>query len=117
MAGPVLAIVRTSADLCEAFRRRIIELDVSLETVDHIAGLPTRYTAKIIGAQPTRKFGQMSFEALLGALGLMLLVVEDTEALARVRARLEPLQRAPHDGWRTDLKHDEQAPESTDAAA
>lgn len=99
MAEPVLATVRTSQDLCEAFRRRIFELDVSLDTVDDIAGLPTRYTAKVIGVHPTKKFGQLSFEALLGALGLMLLVVEDPAALERVRSRLEPLHTKSIQGW------------------
>ena len=67
-----------------------------------VAGLPTRYSSKVLGLQPTRRFGQISFEALLGALGLMLIVIEDAEALARVQRRLEaaPLQRHDHTGWR-----------------
>jgi hypothetical protein len=99
---PALAIVRTSADLRAVMRKRVAELGISLDTVDFIGGLPTRYTAKILGFQPTKNFGQMSFEALLGALGLMLIVVEDAEALARVQRRLEaaPLQRHDHTGWR-----------------
>ena len=74
-----LAIVRTADDLRAAMRQRVAELGVSLDTVDFVAGLPTRYTAKVLGFQPTKNFGQMSFEALLGALGLMLIVVEDAE--------------------------------------
>ena len=88
-----LGTCRTSDDLREVFRRRVAELGVSLDTIDHIAGLPTRYTAKVLGLQSTRGFGQFSLDGLLGALGLMLIVVEDAEALARVQERFEPLQR------------------------
>ena len=97
-----LAIVRTTDDLREVFRRRVAQLNISLETLDAIAGLPTRYSSKVLGLQPTRRFGQISFEALLGALGLMLIAIEDAEALARVQHRLAaaPLQRHDHTGWR-----------------
>ena len=36
-----LAIVRTTDDLREVFRRRVAQLNISLETLDAIAGLPT----------------------------------------------------------------------------
>lgn len=91
-----LGTCRTSDDLREVFRRRVAELGVSLDTVDHIGGLPTRYTAKVLGLQPTRGFGQFSLDGLLGALGLMLIVVEDADALDRVRNRLTPLERVDH---------------------
>jgi hypothetical protein len=105
-----LGTCRTSDDLREVFRRRVAELGVSLETVDHIAGLPTRYTAKVLGLQPTRGFGQFSLDGLLGALGLMLIVVEDAEALDLVRARLVPLQRVDHTGWRAALNEQPVSP-------
>ena len=100
-----LAIVRTTDDLREVFRRRVAQLNISLETLDALAGLPTRYSSKVLGLQPTRRFGQISFEALLGALGLMLIAIEDAEALARVQHRLAaaPLQRHDHTGWRAAL--------------
>ena len=88
-----LGVCRTSDDLRAILRARFAALGVSLETVDHIAGLPTRYTAKVIGLQPTRRFGQFSLDGLLGAAGVMLVVVPDAEALARVQGRLAPLQR------------------------
>ena len=96
MAEEPLGVCRTSDDLRAILRARFAALGVSLETVDHIAGLPTRYTAKVIGLQPTRRFGQFSLDGLLGAAGVMLIVVEDAEALDRVRARLVPLQRVEH---------------------
>ncbi len=88
-----LGVCRTADDLRHILRARFEALGVSLDTVDHIAGLPTRYTAKVLGLQPTKGFGQISFDALLGAAGVMLIAVEDVQALDRVRARLLPLQR------------------------
>ena len=91
-----LGVCRTSDDLRAILRARFEALDVSFETVDHVAGLPTRYTAKVLGLQPTRRFGQISLTALLGAAGIKLVAFEDLEALDRVRARLVPLERVDH---------------------
>jgi hypothetical protein len=44
----------------------------------------------LLGQWPSKKIGEISFEALLGAAGLKLVVVEDPEALDRVRSRLIP---------------------------
>ena len=104
-----LGICRTSDDLRAVMRRRVAELNISLDTLDHIAGLPTRYCSKVLRVQPTRGFGQFSLDGLLGALGLMLLVVEDAEALARVRGRLKPLERHDHTGWRAELNEQQPA--------
>ena len=91
-----LGVCRTADDLRAVLRARFAALGVSFETVDHVAGLPTRYCAKVLGLQPTRSFGQISLDALLGAAGIKLVAFEDTEALDRVRSRLAPLQRIDH---------------------
>ena len=96
MTDSSLGVCRTSDDLRAILRARFAALGVSFETVDHVAGLPTRYCAKVIGQQPTRNFGQLSLTALLGAAGIKLVAFEDTEALDRVRARLVPLERVDH---------------------
>jgi hypothetical protein len=111
-----LAIVRTTEDLRNLFRRRVAHFNISLETLDHIAGLPVRYSSKLLSSDPTKFFGAISFEALLGALALQLVALEDAEAFARIQRRLEPLQRIDHTGWRADLKR-EQVSEATEAAA
>jgi hypothetical protein len=58
----------------------------------------------VLGARSVRKIGSVSFDCLLGTLGLALVVVEDRDALARVRPRLakrklkralKPLSAAP----------------------
>ena len=96
MTEEPLGVCRVADDLRAILRARFAALGVSFETVDHVAGLPTRYTAKVIGFQATRSFGQISLDALLGAAGIMLIAVEDAEALDRVRARLVPLERVDH---------------------
>jgi hypothetical protein len=88
-----LGVCHTADDLRAVLRARFDALGVSLDTVDHIAGLPTRYTAKVLGLQPTRNFGQVSLTALLGAAGIKLVAFEDADALDRVRNRLTPLER------------------------
>ena len=96
MTEEPLGVCRVADDLRAILRARFAALGVSFETVDHVAGLPTRYTAKVLGLQATRSFGQISLDALLGAAGIMLIAVEDAEALDRVRSRLVPLQRVDH---------------------
>ena len=98
-----LAVVRSTEDLRNLFRQRVAHFNISLETLDAIAGLPTRYSSKLLASNPPRTFGPISFEALLGALGLMLVALEDAEAIARVQRRLVPLQRVDLNGWRAAL--------------
>jgi hypothetical protein len=87
-------IVRSYDELIEAIRNRILELNTTGESVDYVAGLPLRYSAKLLAAKRMRTIGSKSFAPLLGALGLALIVVEDAEQLARVRHRLEPRKKA-----------------------
>jgi hypothetical protein len=96
VASPTMGVCRTSDDLRAILRARFTELGVSFETVDSVAGLPQRYTAKVLGLQPTRNFGQISLDALLGTAGIMLIAVQDAEALDRVRDRLVTLERVAH---------------------
>jgi hypothetical protein len=111
-----IAIIRSTEDLRQLFRLRVAQFNISLETLDALAGLPVRYSSKLLSHDPTRHFGAISFEALLGALALQLVALEDTEALARVQRRLvaAPLQRIDTNGWRAELNR---TPEVTDAAA
>ena len=93
VASPAIGVCRTTDDLRVILRARFTELGISLETVDHIAGLPQRYTQTLLGLQPKKQFGPISFDALLGTAGIKLIAVADQEALDRVRSRLAPLQR------------------------
>ena len=79
--------------LVAALRTRIGELNVPLDQLDEIAGLPTRYLSKILGPAQVRRFSMQSLSPLLGALGLKCLFVVDQEAVARFGARLRPRDR------------------------
>ena len=68
-----MGVCRTTDDLRAILRARFHELGVSFETVDNVAGLPARYTSKVLGLQPTRNFGQISLDALLPTAAIMLI--------------------------------------------
>jgi hypothetical protein len=85
-----LGTVRTYEDLHAILRQRAEALDVSRLTIDEIAGVQSGYTSKILAPQPTKRLGPISFPALLGALGLKLVVVEDKDQLRKIARRLTP---------------------------
>jgi hypothetical protein len=89
----VLATVRNYAELITAIRDRIVELNTTSEVVDFVAGLPLRYSAKLLAPNPPRTIGSLSLGPLIGALGLALVVIEDREQLERIRHRLEPCKK------------------------
>jgi hypothetical protein len=92
-----LAVIRTYAELRAALRKRVADLGVSFETVDTISGVQDRYTSKILGPRPPRSsmrvFGHHTLDFMLSVLGLQLVIVEDPEAMAKVRSRLVPAQQ------------------------
>jgi len=94
--------VRDYQQLLDALRFRQNQLNISRETIDEVAGLPQRYTSKLLAPFPIKGVGRISLGPLLGALGLKLLVVEDIEALDRVRSRLA--QRDPADVRRLESR-------------
>jgi len=88
MNAPTPRIVATCANylgLVAAFRARIAELGISYETVDQLAGWADTYATKLLGEEPIRHFGPMSLDAVLGALGVRIALIEDAAALDRVR--------------------------------
>jgi hypothetical protein len=92
MAEP-LAICSDYESLVLALRRRIVELGTHMEAVGEVAGLPARYTAKVLRPNAwhgSGNLGPTSLGPLLGALGLKLAVLPDDEALAKVIDRLPP---------------------------
>jgi hypothetical protein len=83
-----IAVVTDYDGLITALRQRAIALNTPLEAIDHVAGLPARYTTKLLGK--TKVLGPMSLGAMLGALALKLAVMPDDDALAKLRHRLPP---------------------------
>lgn len=88
-ADRVIAIVHDYDGLVAALRARVAEFGVSAETIDDLAGIATRYTSKLLAPIPIKGLGRVSLGPMLGALGLKIIVVEDTEALRLVVGRLK----------------------------
>jgi len=88
----VLTEINTLEGLRLALRDRREALNVSFEAVDSIAGLTPGHASKLLSPTGIRKLGDTSLPLLLGALGLKLILIEDTAAFERVRARLVPRQ-------------------------
>jgi hypothetical protein len=63
-------------------------LEVSREALGEAMGLAHGYANGLLAPNGRRRLGPLSFELMLGALGLALVVVEDLEALQRIRPML-----------------------------
>ena len=88
-APRVLAAVSSYEEMIAALRQRVNELQIHGERFDEFAGLPEGYLSKLIGPNPVRRIGVVSFAPLLAGLGLRLLVIEDKDATKRLK-RLPP---------------------------
>jgi hypothetical protein len=86
----VLAEATNYDELVAAFRSRIAALGTTMETLDEVAGLPLRYSSKLLAPFPIKGFGRISLGPILGALGVKICLVEDAEMLARIKHRLVP---------------------------
>jgi hypothetical protein len=89
------AIVTSMPELIDAIRARRDELNISHETIDDIAGLPSGYTSKLLAPSPIKNLGWMSLGAILGALGIGLVVIEDSVQRAKVESRWCKRKRIP----------------------
>jgi hypothetical protein len=76
--------------LITALRQRAAELNLSGETIDEVSGLPSRYSAKLLGPQQIRRLGASSLGCFLGALAVRGMLVEDKAAAERLRSRTRP---------------------------
>lgn len=88
-----IAVVKSYDELIETLWRRVEELGLTREALDDVAGFQTGYSGKLLGLAHVRMLGRMSFGTILQALGLMLIVVEDPEALAKLNARGQKRKR------------------------
>src|SRR5262249_28865504 len=95
-----LATIRSAdgyAGLLAALRARAQALGASREELSEIAGLPARYANKLLALIPMKRFGATSLGPMLGALGAMLVLVEDEEMIARLGKRIAPRAVKPAD--------------------
>jgi hypothetical protein len=67
---PFYIVVRDYPGLRKALDARRRELGLTLLELDHRAGLQDGYSAKLLGPNGSRHFGEMSFEVMLAALGM-----------------------------------------------
>jgi len=93
IAGRVLAEIFDYNDLWRSVRDRVDAMELTRAEVDQQAGLPDRYVAKILGPSKIRKFGNVSLGPTLGAICCRLVLVEDSEATAKMLARSEKRRR------------------------
>jgi hypothetical protein len=89
-----IALVREYGELIQGLRDRAEELNVSRETLDAVSGLQSGYTAKLLVG--LKGLGRVSLGPLLGSMGLVIVLAEDQDALARVRHRLVPRHPQGH---------------------
>ncbi|MGY0573878.1 hypothetical protein ACTGJ9_024670 [Bradyrhizobium sp. RDM12] len=75
----------------ETCRERAEELSISRLEIDRLAGLTPGYSGKLLGNGKRKRIWPVGFEALLGVLGLQVLLVEDPIATARTLERREPV--------------------------
>lgn len=87
MTAPIRDMAGLVRGLCHAREER----QITNENIDEIAGLATRYTTKVLTGR--KGLGPGSFEGILGALGKCLLLVDDPEAIARVKKRWQRRKR------------------------
>lgn len=98
-----LATVRDYDGLHAALRNRASELQVTREAIDAVSGLQDGYAAKLLAPVPIRMANKESLGPLLAALGLVLIVAEDAETLAKITKRMAKRRHAePHAG--TDMQ-------------
>jgi hypothetical protein len=91
-----LAEVRSYDELITALRDRVSKLGVTCESIDDLAGMPQRYTNKLLSQRPVRMFGRRSLgPVLLQSLGVKLvLTLDDQSDFEKLRVRLSPVRNA-----------------------
>jgi hypothetical protein len=76
------------AALVAAIRQRMIDLEITFSELDHISGLQSGYSSKLIcGPKTAKHFGPVSLGCVLSALALKLTVSVDHEQAARLQHR------------------------------
>jgi hypothetical protein len=90
---PAPVPIRSMADFLTALRITRDERQLTHETIDEIAGLPSGYCGKLLAPEPIKNLGWLSFGLVLNAFGKMLLLVDDEEQIRRIKHRWTPRER------------------------
>jgi hypothetical protein len=80
---PIAIVVRDYPSLRKALDARRRELGWTMLELDHRSGLQDGYSAKLLGPNGSRHFGKMSFEVMLAALGVEIVVRPTCGSLLR----------------------------------
>src|SRR6266567_624994 len=80
----LVGVAHDYAELHEIFRKVAELRQMSREQIDHVAGFPSGYASKVLAPIPKKFFGPVSLDLLLGTLGLVIAIMEDPQAVARV---------------------------------
>jgi hypothetical protein len=81
-------LVHDEHEFLAAIRARLDELGVTYDSLDRAAGLPDRFSSKILCRPPVRHVSALTLWLVLGAVGLDLALIPNPEALARVQKLL-----------------------------
>lgn len=91
-APPVSPVYATASDhnaLLAAIRRRIDELELPHQVVEHLAGLQNGYLTKVIANPPPKRASPFTLFLIVQALGLDMQLVENPQVMERLRPRYE----------------------------
>jgi hypothetical protein len=99
----VVATAGNYLQLIAGFRARLAELEISYATLDALAGWTETYATKLLAEEPERHMGAMAFDAMLGATGLKIALIEDPERLEKVRRHRDFTPRKSR--MRATVKH------------
>jgi hypothetical protein len=96
-APRALAVVRTYDDLHAALRARSAEREMTRAELDRRAGFTDGHAGKILAPRKTKRLGQTSWPLMLGALGLVLIIAEEGEAVERIEKTIAERRHASDD--------------------
>jgi len=85
----VFATVNDHNALLAATRRRVDELELPHQIVEDLAGLQSGYLSKVLADPPPKRMGAFTSFLILQALGLDMQLVENPQAMERLRPRFE----------------------------
>jgi hypothetical protein len=88
-------VVHDERELIAAIRARLVELDISYDTLDTAALLPDGYTGKLLAPEPIKHAGALTLWNILGTLGYRIALIHDPDLLARFRDKLVTRERPP----------------------
>ena len=89
--GRVLARFKDYDGLWAAVRGRYDAMGITRMGADSLTNLPDGYHGKLLGAAQVRKIGLHSLERVLEGTGCFLVLVEETEASAKMMATAKEL--------------------------